>query len=218
MSKTPKAFIFDMDGVIVDSERAWKTYGAGFLAELFGKDIAEKVGDTIGMTIDGEYEKAAAYGFHMDRDLYYKLYDEKAAYIYTKANITEGIEKLVHTLLANNYALGLVSSSRLNWINAVIEKLSFKKDIRCIISLNERKDLQPKPQPDGYLEAMRKLRAVPNTTIVLEDSNTGILAAKNAGAYTIGFRENLVPGYIQQGADIYAKNMNDVIKIVTSRS
>jgi HAD superfamily hydrolase (TIGR01509 family) len=193
-------------------------HGNSFLEELFGKDIAKKVGDTIGMTIEQEYTKAAAYGFHMDKTEYYKRYDEKAAYIYSKANITRNLEKLAQTLLLLEYTLGVVSSSRKNWIDTVISKLSFKKHIDYVISLSERQDLKPKPQPDGYREAIQKLGATPKTTIILEDSNSGILSAKRSGAFVIGLQENLIPGYKQQGADVYAKTMDDVIQIVQNKN
>lgn len=61
---------------------------------------------------------------------------------------------------------------------------------------------------------MNILGSTPQTTIILEDSNHGISAAKAAGAYIIGFQENLVPGYQQKGADVYAKDINEVIELV----
>ena len=84
--------------------------------------------------------------------------------------------------------------------------------------LNERTDLKPKPEPDGYLEALKNLEADPKLSIILEDSNSGIQAAKASGAYVIGFKGNLVDGYVQKGADVYADTMQDVIKLVEAYS
>lgn len=211
-----KAFIFDMDGVIVNSEQAWVKYGSTFLEDLFGAEIAQKIGYPIGLTISLIYEKALQNGFSMDKNKYLEIYDKQAAYIYSKANITEGVEKLAQTLLKSGYKIGLVSSSRLNWINHVLPKLSFSKNFEHIISVNDRPDLKQKPNPESYLEAIAKLRASPKTTIILEDSNSGIKAAKLSGAFTIGFSQNLIPGYKQTGADIYAENMYEVIRIIES--
>lgn len=211
-----KAFIFDMDGVIVNSEQAWVKYGSNFLKDLFGAEIAEKIGDPIGMTVSLVYEKATQNGFSMNKDKYLKIYDKQAAYIYSKANITEGVEKLAQTLLKSGYKIGLVSSSRLNWINHILPKLSFSKNFKHIISVNDRSDLKPKPNPDSYLETIAKLGASPKTTVILEDSNSGIKAAKSSGAFTIGFSQNLIPEYKQTGADIYANNMYEVIKVIQS--
>lgn len=209
-----KAFIFDMDGVILDSENSWDKYGGNFLQNLLGKEITEKIGDTIGMTANTIYDIATKNGFSLNREEYFKLYDKKAAYVYSKSQLTPGIEKLVAKLISLGFKIGLVTSSRSIWANNVLPRLSFTDRINCFISINDRNDLRPKPAPDAYLEAIEKLGATPRSTIILEDSNSGIKAAKTSGAYTIGFRQNLVPGYVQEGADIYAENMGEVLSIV----
>lgn len=211
-----RAFIFDMDGVIVDSENAWKKYAKKFFVQLVGAEIAEKVGDLIGMTVNGAYEKAVSNGLSMGKEEFVQAFDKKAAYVYSKATITKGIGALVEKLIELGFKLGLVSSSRQNWIDHVLPRLSFREKLEYVVSINDRSDLKRKPSPDAYLEAIKKLGASPQTTIILEDSNSGIQAAKATGAYVIGFRENLVPGYQQHGADAYAENVNDVIKIVES--
>ncbi len=208
------AFIFDMDGVIVNSEQAWRAYGADFLPRLFGEEIAQKVGDTIGLTVDQEYALAAQYGFSMDICEYYERFDAQAFAIYDQANISEGLDELVHTLVSLNFKFGLVSSSRRPWIEKVLTRLPYRDRFDYVVSLNDRPDLRPKPEPDGYVEAMRELAVRPERTIILEDSNSGIRAAKAAGALTIGLRQNLVGGYVQAGADVYADTMLDVIKLV----
>ena len=152
----------------------------------------------------------------MNKNDFVKKYDEKAAYIYSKASLTKNINKLGEKLISLGFKLGLVSSSRQNWINHVLPQLSFNKSLARIISVNDRPDLKSKS--DAYLEAIRKLGAIPKTTIILEDSNSGIAAAKETGAFVIGFQENLVPGYKQKGADVYAKNVDEVIRIVQSKS
>ncbi len=207
-----KAFIFDMDGVIVDSERTWDYYGEPLFIKLLGKEIREKIGDTRGVTPNIMYERAVANGFLMRKDGWLKHFDEIMVFIYKKSKVAANIEDLAKRLTQLGYTLGLVSSSRLNWINMVLPKLKFRNKLKIVISVNDRTDLSSKYQ--AYLEAIEKLGATPKNSIVLEDSNLGIESAKKAGAYVIGFQEFLVPGYIQSGADIYAANIEDVIKIV----
>lgn len=211
-----KAFIFDMDGVIINSEQSWGKYSPNFLEDLLGADIAKRVGHTIGITINTIYDKAVQYGFSMPKEEYAKRYDQQALLIYKKSEITEDLDKLVAELLKRNCHLGLVSSSRQLWIDHVLSRLSFADKLERVISLNERPDLKPKPHPDGYIEVIKKLKSTPQNTVILEDSNSGIQAAKGSGAYTIGFRKNLLPGYIQKGADIFADTIEDVINIVRS--
>ena len=86
-----------------------------------------------------------------------------------------------------------------------------------MISLEERKDLAHKPSPAGYLEAIKTLGVTPESSIILKDSNAGIASAKASEAYTIGLKQNLVKGYNQEGADIYADTVEDVIKIVLAK-
>lgn len=209
-----KAFIFDMDGVIVDSENAWRKYGNGFLANLFGKEISDKIGDTIGLTVNTVYDKAISFGATINKDDYLKAYDKQSAYNYSKANITEGVDPLVAKLISLNFKLGLVSSSRKNWIEHVLPRLSFRNKLEEIISINDSPDIKPKPSPDGYLKAIKRLGASPKTTIILEDSNSGIAAAKASGAFTIAFTQNLVKGYKQIEANAKAGSMQEVIKII----
>ncbi len=219
MSKFIKAFIFDMDGVIIDSERAWTPYQKKFSSNLLGKRIYKKIyknpGSTVGLSVDAIYQKAVKYGFSMDLKKYYQIYDEQAELIYTSATATPNIDHLIKFLRSRDFKIGLISTSRSKWIKLALKKLNFKKnDFDYILSLNDRKDLKPKPYPDGYIETMKVLGTTPKSTIILEDSNSGIKSAKASGAFTIGFKENLLPGYLQTGADFYAENIFGVIMIV----
>ena len=213
-----KAFLFDMDGVLIDTEREWTANEGHDLINVFGEEITEKLGETIGMTVSAEYERAVSLGFSMDYEEYLKRYDKESARIYSRSKVTEGVEQLAERLIALHFKLGLVSSSRRVWINYLLPRLSFSDKLEQIISLDDREDLKLKPAPDGYLEALKNLDADPKQSIILEDSNTGIQAAKASGAYVIGFKGNLVDGYIQKEADVYADTMDDVIRLVEEYS
>src|SRR3989344_43121 len=208
------AFLFDIDGVVVDSENVWKPVEAPMLERVLGKDIADSIGDLTGLGLDGAYEKARAIGSHVTKEEFIRGYDECAVYVYSHAEITKDIDKLVKELNALDFKIGFVTQSPHRWIDQVIERLPFKDDVRIIISLNEHPELKRKPNPDGYVEAFKVLGADQKHSIILEDSNPGLESAKAAGAYVIGFRGNLVPGYKQIGADAYADTMDEVIKLV----
>jgi beta-phosphoglucomutase-like phosphatase (HAD superfamily) len=209
-----KAFIFDMDGVLINSERAWGDEEHVLLEDMFGKPIAEAVSDTIGVSIQTTYQKARDLGATISYQECMDRYFEGALKVLARAEITLGADVLVERLSALGFKLALVSSSPQRWIDQVLPKLSFADKFEYIESLFEHPELKPKPEPDGYLEALRRLSAEPKGSVILEDSNPGITAGKAAGAYTIGFRENLVHGYQQTGADAYADKMDDVIALV----
>jgi HAD superfamily hydrolase (TIGR01509 family) len=213
--RAKRAFIFDLDGVIVDSEMMWHRYAKNFRVELYGEEVLRKLGDsTIGVSLAGEYELAVRVGFTLDREEFFERYERRTVDIYARATVTPGLDRLVEELRKLGFGIGIVTASRPSWIGYALQKVSFRDQFDDIVSLEARTDLRHKPYPDGYLEAMDHLGSRPETTLVLEDSNTGIRAAKAAGALTIGFRQHLVPGYEQTGADVYADTMDGVLRIV----
>lgn len=211
------AFIFDMDGVLIDSEQIWSRYEKTFLTKLLGKEIYEKMGDMVGDNLNGVYDRAVGFGSTLSKEAFIQAYDKQAVIVYKEVHLAENTEALIELLQQNNFAIGLVTSSREAWINMFLARFPFLH-FNHIVSLTDRQDLKPKPAPDGYTEIIKLLSAKPKETIVLEDSNRGIASAKAAGAYVIGFQQNLLPGYKQIGANVYAKNMNDVMRIVQKRS
>jgi len=213
-----RAFIFDMDGVLIDSERAWVPHQHAFSTGLFGEEIYKKIGSTVGLSIDTIYQNAVKHGFAMDIDTYYEVYDKQAEIIYGTAQPTQNIEELINYLEKEQFKVGLVSSSRGVWIDLALTKLGIKDSFDFILSLNDEKSILPKPYPDGYLAAMKALGVSPERTTILEDSNFGIASAKASGAYTIAYTEHLLPDYIQQGADAYAASVGEIIALINTRS
>src|SRR3989344_8421822 len=169
-----KAFIFDMDGVLVDSERAWGNEEHLLLRSMFGRDIAEKVGQTLGVSIQTTFEKAKSLGASMAYEKYIERYDEAALKILARAEITPRADILAGWLTENDYRIGLVSSSPRKWIDQVLARLPFADSFDHIESVFEHPELRPKPAPDGYIDACRELGTAPKNTVVLEDSNPGI--------------------------------------------
>ncbi len=210
----PRAFIFDLDGVIINSEPAWEKAKPVLLGRLFGEEVFKKLGSTLGIDLDTIYENGMALGAKVDKDDFKKTVFEEALKIYNSASLTDGLGELFKFLAENQFKIALVSASPKAWIDGVVSRLSFKEQIEIIISLYEIDNLRHKPSPDGYLEAMKRLQVQPSDAVILEDSNVGIKSAKASGAYTMGLRANLVEGYIQEGADTYADNLEDVISLL----
>ena len=208
-----KAFIFDMDGVLVDSERIWAVEEFPFISGLFGEEIAIKIGNTMGVSVREVYRKAAGYGTSIKEDECIRKFDEIAVSIYARAKLMGGTNTLVNYLISKDFKLGLVSASRMNGIEQVLRQLPFRDKFEVVISINDS-NLPSKPAPDGYLEALKRLNADVTKSIVLEDSNRGIESAKAAGCYVIGFCGLLADGYKQDGADAYANTMAEVRELV----
>jgi HAD superfamily hydrolase (TIGR01509 family) len=211
-----KLFLFDFDGVVIDNESTWEKIEASMYKKVFEPDVYRSLGLTIGLSIDGIHDKAVACGSKVDKDVLIKEYNNKAPNVYKNAPLTPGIDTIGETLEALGYKIGIVSASSRAWIDIALNRTSFKNDVEFILSLFDRKDLAHKPAPDGYQEAMRFFGISPENTVILEDSNTGIEAAKSSGAHTIRFTQNLVEGYVQSEADSTADNLDAVIDFLES--
>ncbi len=209
-----KAFIFDMDGVIVDSENAWLPFEDALLIRLLGKETRQKIGGTVGVSMEGVYDQAKEAGSLVEWREFRKEYDDVASKVYNSVLITPGTDDLLGFLATHSFAIGVVSASPIDRVNLVLPRLLNGDKINKIISLDENPNFKHKPSPDGYNEMMRQLGSKPENTIILEDSNLGIESAKKSGAYTIALAYNLLPGYKQEGADVYAQTMLDVIKLI----
>ncbi len=208
-----KAFIFDLDGVLVNSEPYWTEFEEPFFQRVFGKQIAKKVGHVPGRGVVKVYEEALSYDAIIDKEIYLQGFEEVAMRVYDKAPLTSGVAELVQRLTARGFKLCLVTQSPQSWIDRVLPRLPFKNELATVVSTRER-NLEPKPSPEGFLIAFSELKAHPRSSFILEDSNFGIAAGKAAGAFVIGFRGNLLPGYEQHGADAYADTMDNVINLV----
>lgn len=206
-----KAFIFDMDGVVIDTERAWAPYANQLFEDLVGNAIADKLPNVTGLSINTIYEEVRRLGHKGSREEFVEIYHNYAKKVFKEAGLTEGTEKLIKILQDKNFEIGIVSASPQNWIDMFLDRITFRNAFKHIISLDDHHELRTKPHPDGYIAMMKLLKVSSDKTVVLEDSNYGIEAGKKAGAFVIGFLGNLHEGYEQKGADIYAENMEDVI-------
>ena len=82
--------------------------------------------------------------------------------------------------LSKNYKLGIATNAIQETLEVAIEKLKIKKFVRY--SLSTKNILNPKPHPEMYLKCIVNLNSKPSSTLILEDSHNGRIAAKEAGA------------------------------------
>src|SRR3972149_400084 len=199
-----KAFIFDMDGVIIDSETWWNKMDSHYSETILGQKLAKKIlPNSFGQSLKTIYNRAVREGFSLSWKEFFAGYDKMAQVIYRQAPLTKNINHLIDRLLSKHYRLGLVSASCLDWIKLTLKRLDRPKAFKVVISLDDRPDLKSKPAPDGYLKAMKRLGVKPENSFVLEDTETGIRAGKASGAYTIGLTEHLPAWHQPAGGDLF---------------
>ncbi|MDF2820833.1 MAG: HAD-superfamily hydrolase, subfamily variant 3 [Clostridiales bacterium] len=183
-----KAVLFDMDGVIVDSE---PMHGEAVLLTLkdFGIYVEmEFFNQFIGSTniyLWGEAIKE----FNLDTTVeeLLKIQLEKKRLLIEKDGHQgiEGITELVKDLKKNGIKLAVASSSALPYIKEVITKLGLLEYFDELVSGEDVPN--PKPAPDVFYKAAKVLGVEASECVVIEDSKNGVNAAKNAGMPCIGF-------------------------------
>ncbi|GAA0298770.1 HAD family phosphatase [Halarchaeum salinum] len=201
---TIEAVVFDMDGVIVDSERYWIEEVAGILATAVpDADIDPE--SVVGINVYDQYDMLAAdYDVAVTREEYFDLFDRHATTVYTeKAMLTDGFHDLLAEIGARDRPVGLVTSSFPNWVELVFERFDLADAFDVVVTAGDE-DVPGKPEPDLYELAADRLGVAPSDLLVVEDSEHGVAAADAAGAYVVGYQYGASAGMEHVGADVIA--------------
>ncbi|OCH13721.1 HAD family hydrolase [Aliivibrio sp. 1S165] len=176
-----KAVIFDMDGVIIDSEPFWQEAQKESLLQ-YGITLSTQECErlTMGKRID-EIARIWCHAYHIEIDpkvLEKNILTRLCIRISTRGQAMEGLANIIQFFKESGYQIGLATSSTHTVINAVFNRLNLWGSFDVICSAENEQF--GKPHPDVYLTAARKLGISPHECIVIEDSFTGLSAAKNA--------------------------------------
>lgn len=184
-----EALIFDMDGVILDSEVHWKKAELTFFGKLLPQWTTEDQQKIIGMNINDTYRLLAnEYGLTITHKEFLRRVNGIALEIYrNKANLLTGFMELITELKNRKIPIGLASSSLTEWINVVLDRFNLKPFFDVVISAEEI-DAPGKPAPDIYLHTAKLLNTQPKNCLVIEDSKHGADSAKSAGMFCLGMR------------------------------
>jgi sugar-phosphatase len=207
-----QAVIFDMDGVLVDSEPLWRLGERQTFAEI-GLELTDADCETtMGMRTDEVIE----HWFSRDpwegptvEEVENRLEARMQELIAEKAIAMPGVERSIAMIRANGLALGLATSSAPTLIDEVLSKLGLV-DVFDVTHSAVTETLG-KPHPAVFLSAARLLGVVPSQCIAIEDSVAGVQSAKTAGMRVIAvppphlFDES---GYDQ--ADIKLRSLEDL--------
>jgi len=183
----PGAVIFDNDGLLLDTESVWtraeqdlfERRGLEFTPadkhELVGTS-AEVAGGVLERRL-GEPGRAI--------ELIEELNELVVAELEHGVEAMVGARELLQRLKQRGTPIGLVSNSPLAFVRRSLEIVGFHDRFDVVLSAHEV--AAPKPAPDPYLEACRRLGVEPGPDVVaLEDSPTGVAAARAAGLTVIG--------------------------------
>jgi HAD superfamily hydrolase (TIGR01509 family) len=206
----PEAFLFDLDGTLVDSERenvesvvrAVRRYGA----EL----TAEERGFVIGHSWNEIYQMIArnhALGVAM-RELIDAAVEEKDALIaVTGHRALPGAVALVERL-ARRSKMAVVSGASGQEVRDALDGIGVRRLFPVIVAAEDYAHGKPSPEP--YLTGLAQVGAAAARTIVIEDATPGILSARAAGLRVIAVRAGNFAGYDLSPADVVVDTLDEV--------
>jgi sugar-phosphatase len=174
--------IFDMDGVIVDSEPIWRRVEAECFDGL-GADIRPFLGHglTMGLRVDQAINflvTASALANVDEPALEQKVVRGIVEAIHNDAELMPGVIEALDLFANAGVPIGLASGSTPPVISAVMDKFDLHARFDVICSAAD--DLLGKPNPAIFLRAAAALGVEPQATLVIEDSLNGVIAAKAA--------------------------------------
>ena len=164
------AVIFDMDGVIVDSEIHWKTTEGFFLQSLIPGWSLNDQDKIIGLGVLDLYTLLVdTYHLQKTKDEFLEIYQEMANEIYgKKVSLIDGFTELLTTLNANNIPVALASSSPTGWINIMLERFNLRDSFQVVVSADALEGVG-KPSPAIYLLTATLLGVRPESCVAIED-------------------------------------------------
>lgn len=206
-----KAVIFDMDGVIIDSEPIHFEVDKQTFKDLGYNVSVEELGKYVGTTNEymlTEIKKKYNINKSIEEIISYKVEMTKRKVMESNLEPIEGIKELLSELKNKDIPTAIASSSPRDFIDVVVSKFKLKNYFKFIVSGEEVK--RGKPAPDIYFETAKKLGINPRDCIVIEDSKNGVLAAKTAGMKCIGFQNANSGNQDLSKADIIVNSIKDV--------
>jgi len=175
-----EAVVFDMDGVLIESEEVWDEVREQYVRERGGRYDAEIQRAMMGMSSPewSRYLHETAGVSDEPRTINEEVVRRMLAAYRERLPLVHGAVEAVRRLAAR-YPLGLASSSNRPIIDTVLDVSGLAPYFDATVSSEEV--ARGKPAPDVYLEAARRLGVDPTRCAAVEDSHGGIRSAKAAG-------------------------------------
>lgn len=209
------AVLFDMDGVLVDSEPVINAAAIAGLAE-YGvyarpEDFHPFVGTGEDRYIGGVSE---LYGVPYKLEMKTRVYEIYLELVPERIKVFEGVKELLQSLQAAGHIMALASSADRIKIDANLRAADISPDyFAAIISGDDV--VRKKPAPDIYLQAANKIRAVPEQCVVIEDALNGIMAAKAAGMKCIAVASSFSPEQLSaESPDYICNHIGEMFRLI----
>jgi HAD superfamily hydrolase (TIGR01509 family) len=183
-----KLIIFDLDGVLLDSEPLYMAMNQKFFKTLGAEIGVEEYHTFVGISATTMWATIKAKAHlpqsveelkALEKELKYKTLNE------TPLVPTEGVVELLGKLKAGGHTLTIASSGLRKNIDVILNKLHVTQYFDLVVSGEDV--VKGKPGPDIFLKVSDHFRRKPEECVVIEDSKNGVLAAKAAGMICLAY-------------------------------
>jgi HAD superfamily hydrolase (TIGR01509 family) len=204
-----RAVVFDMDGVLADSEPVYYRAMNDVLNPLGHKVTDEHQRAIMGHSIEDTWlYLQQAFDLKGPLDLLVEMYDLELRRLLLQVHEPlPGVRELIAELRQHRVPIAVASSSLPEWIEALLTGLGLYAAFDALVSATMVE--HPKPAPDIYIEAARRLGVAPGQTIGIEDTPTGLASAKAAGLFTIQVRASSTAFEPLPDADLVLASLRD---------
>lgn len=185
--------MFDMDGVLIDSEPMWREVEREVFARVGIALTDAMLVETMGVRIDQVVEhwhRRHPWAAPPREEIAHAVIDGVVAAIEERGALIDGARDAVDRFASGGLRLALASSSSYRLIEAVLTVGGLRDRFEVVHSAEEEE--RGKPDPAVYLTTARKLRIAPERCLAVEDSVSGVRAAKDAGMVCVAIPEAIV--------------------------
>jgi mannitol-1-/sugar-/sorbitol-6-/2-deoxyglucose-6-phosphatase len=191
MGRTSLACVFDMDGVLIDTEPVWRQVELDVFARVGVNLTDEQLRDTWGMRIeevvDHWYQERPWNGIR-PHAVQREIVREMVEYVRNDGVPMPGALQAIDIARAAGLRIAIASSSSRELIDAVIDRLGIVDLVDAVCTADD--EVRGKPDPAVYLSAARALDVLPSCCVAIEDSPVGVTSAVAAGMRCIGVRSH----------------------------
>lgn len=210
-----KAAVFDMDGVVVDTEPIYREHVLMFFREQGVRMSMDDVNVLAGASSD-TYQRLLRQWWRdgtglqaSDQEIDARLDEFYARNPIDYASIlNQGVRELLESLRSRGVPRALASSSSLADIRNVLRACQLENAFDYVVSGEEFEE--SKPNPAIYLHVLEKLGVKAGDCFAIEDSDAGMTAARRAGLYVIGKRDDRF-GYAQTECDVLVDSIAELL-------
>jgi beta-phosphoglucomutase family hydrolase len=183
-----KAVIFDMDGVIVDSEPIHIEAEKQVLLKHGVKITTEELRTYTGTTAEFEFNDLIR-KYELDTTAK-TLFDEKEVIMFRlleeRTEPTKGVIDLIKELKQEGFKLGIATSGHRKLAHYYLRRLGLESFFDTVVCAEDI--TRSKPDPEIFLKAAQRLGIEPSECVAIEDAKFGVEAAKRAGMRAVGYR------------------------------